>query len=166
MFPFSRPHRKPAPGGFRGGEVLRISCPSAQARVARVTEAYIMLTWPWGEVDPASTKVRWDGTLAFPRDPEHPEWHNTPWRIEVSDVRGVGVRDLSAADVCTVGIPPTRVRVRAVRRHEPPADLGRLPRPELTLSVVFLGDEHLPDAGFGLYLPSAEPLLIEHEDTR
>lgn len=144
---------------FSVGEVLRISCAPARAQVARLTETYLMLAWPWGEADPASTGVRWDGTLAFPRDPNHPEWHNTPWRIKAEDVRGLGV-----ADVCVIGIPATRVRVRGVRSHQPPADLGRLPRPELTLTVVLVGDERLPDAGFGLRLPSAEPLLLEHED--
>lgn len=152
MFPFS-PH---GAGGFAVGEVLRISCAPANARVARVTDAYVMLAWPWGGADPDS-RVRWDGTLAFPREPGHPEWRNTPWRIETDDVRG-----LSVADVCPVGIPLARVRVRGVRSRRPPADLGRLPRPELTLNVVFLGDEREPAAGFALHLPSAEPLVVEH----
>ncbi|WP_051450648.1 hypothetical protein [Actinospica robiniae] len=169
MFPFSRSRRAhraegdvalgPGSGGFRIGEVLRISCASAQARVVGVSATHFMLVWPWGTVDPASTGVRWDGTFAFPRDPDHPEWHNTPWRIEADDLSG-----LSVGDACAVGIPPKRVRVQGVRRHQPPADLGRLPRPELTLNVVFRGDERRPDAGFSLRLPPAEPLRIEHED--
>lgn len=156
MFPFSR---RRGEGGFAVGEVLRISCAAAEARVARVTSDYVMLAWPWGGVDPDSVRVRWDGTRAFPREPDHPEWHNTPWRIEADDVRALNV-----ADVCGVGIPLAQVRVRAVRSHRPPADLGRLPRPELTLSVVFLGDEQKPAAGFDLPLPCAEPLVVEHRD--
>ena len=169
MFPFSRPRRArnaegigavgAGSGAFRVGEVLRITCASAQARVARVSETHFMPAWPWGEADQTSTRVRWDGTFAFPRDPDHPEWRNTPWRIEMSDLRGLNV-----GDVCTVGIPPSRVRVQSLRSHQPPADFGRLPRPEVTLNVVFLGDERRPNAGFSLHLPSAEPLRIEHED--
>ncbi len=158
MLPFSRPRGS---GGFVVGEVLQISCPAARARVARVSPEYVVVAWPWGRVDPDSTRVRWDGTLAFPRSPDHPEWRNTPWRIEADDVRG-----LSVGDECAVAIPLARVRVRGARGHRPPADLGRLPRPELTLSLVFAGDERDPAAGFDLHLPCPEPVVIEHTGAR
>jgi hypothetical protein len=116
-----------------------------------------MLAWPWGGVDPDSTRVRWDGTSAFPREPGHPEWRNTPWRINTADVRG-----LMVGDVCAIGIPLAQIRVLAVQSHDPPAELGRLPRPTLTLSVVFLGDERKPAARFDLHLPCTEPLVLEH----
>jgi hypothetical protein len=146
--------------GFTVGDILRISCTPESAHVDQVTSQYAMLRWPWADVDPEARQVKWNGRMAFPREPDHCEWRNTPWRIEPD------VHDLRPGDVCAVGIPPVEVRVLDVRRHDPPAELGWLPRPEATLGVVFLGDEDNPEAGFSLFLPMREPVAIEHVSRR
>ena len=147
-------------GGFSVGDVLRISCAPENAQVVGVTDYYAMLRWPWVEIDRESTRVRWNGSSAFPRDPDHFEWRNTPWRVDPA------VQDLREGDVCIVGIPPVEVRILDVRRHEPPAEMGWLPRPDMTLGVVLLGDEGDPEAGFSLHMPAREPIVIEHVDGR
>lgn len=52
-------------------------------------------------------------------------------------------------DNCMVGIPPTEVRITGIRRYEPPADFGFLPRPEYVLAVVPIVLEDEEEAGYG-----------------
>src|ERR1700681_4195878 len=65
------------------GVDLVISCAPANTTVARVTNDYVFIHWPWRERD-QSSQARWDGLLALPRDESSPEWANTPWRGEPS----------------------------------------------------------------------------------
>jgi hypothetical protein len=142
-------------GGYSVGEVLRISCAPESARVVKASPHYLFLEWPWRRIDRDAGRVRWNGTSAFPRDPGHWEWHNTAWRLEPE------AGELEVGQACLVGIKPVEVRVTQIRRHDPPLAIGWQPRPELVLGVVFLGEEDLEEAGFAIYLPSAEPIVIE-----
>ena len=92
---------------FRIGEVITLACPPADARVVRVGSQYIFLEWPWREVD-SDSKARWNGQVALPREIGSYEWLNTPWRVDPD------ASQLEAGDACMVGIPATRVIVRAV----------------------------------------------------
>jgi hypothetical protein len=142
-------------GGFSVGEVLRISCAPESARVVKVLPRYVFLEWPWRRIDQDASRVRWDGSSAFPRDPDHWQWHNTAWRLEPE------AGQLEVGQGCLVGIEPVEVRITQIRRHDPPLPIGWLPRPEIALGVAFLGEEDLEEAGFAIYLPSPEPLVIE-----
>jgi hypothetical protein len=142
-------------GGYRVGEVVRISCEPANARVTRVTAHHVMLEWPWRKIDPDSRKFQWNGDVALSRDSGHQDWGNRPWRTDPDE------QELSQGDVCIVGIVPVKVRITGIRRFDPPVGLGWLPHSELALGIVFLGDEDDPEAGDTIYLPSAEPIVIE-----
>lgn len=89
---------------------------------------------------------------------EYPASRKTPWRLDPE------TRELQVGDVAIVGIPPTTVRIMHTRRHDPPLELGWLPRPEVTLGVCFQGDEDEDEAGFALYQPNREPIVIERAD--
>ncbi|MDF3145133.1 MULTISPECIES: hypothetical protein [unclassified Streptomyces] len=52
---------------FRPGDVLRVSCPDAPARVAAISREHISLQWPWWQVDPACDWIHWNGQVALPR---------------------------------------------------------------------------------------------------
>lgn len=145
-------------GGHTVGELIRISCKPENTRINRVTPHYIMLQWPWRSIDPESRRVRWSGEVALPRDPDHFEWHNTPWRVEADTL------ELQVGDIALVAIVPVTVRIRRIHRHDPPIKLGWLPRPEIALGVCFLGDEDKQEAGFLLHRPTAEPIVIERVD--
>jgi hypothetical protein len=140
-------------GDFRAGEPVMLACEPADAHVARVSGGYAFIEWPWREADPGS-RFRWNGQVALPRDAGSREWANTPWRVEP------GAGELEAGDACRVGIPPTRVIVRAVRGYVPARDVGWLPRPTLGLSVVPAGDEDDEEAGYLVYLDGAEPVCV------
>lgn len=143
-------------GGFEVGEVIRIACRAENARVVKVQHSYAFLEWPWRRIDVDAQRAKWDGTSAFPRDPDHHEWRNTAWRVEPD------VQDLRVGDLAIVGLPTVHVRIMGIRRFDPPFEMGWLPHTELALGVCFLGDEDDPEAGFSLYLPAAEPIAIEH----
>jgi hypothetical protein len=143
-------------GGFSVGDVLRISCESDSARVVKIQRSYVFVEWPWRQIDTATQRTKWDGTSGFPRDPDHYEWRNTPWRMDPP------TQDVRVGDLVILGMPAVEVRVTVIRRFDPPAELGWLPRSELAVGVVPLSDEDDEEAGFNLYLPAAEPLVIEH----
>jgi hypothetical protein len=138
---------------FRAGELLTLACEPADACIASVSSGYVYIEWPWREVDPGS-RFRWNGQVALPWDAGSREWVNTPWRTEPD------VGELETGDTCWVGIPPTRVVVRAVLRYSPARDLGWLPRPTLGLSVVAAGDKDDDEAGYLVYLDGAEPVSV------
>ena len=50
-------------GGYSVGEVVRISCEPANARVTRVTAHHVMLEWPWRRAIAAKLHPR--VTVAF-----------------------------------------------------------------------------------------------------
>jgi hypothetical protein len=136
------------------GDELLLECLPADARVVTVTDRYAFVEWPWREIDPASAR-KWNGLVAFPRDPDSLEWANTPWRLEPNP------EELESGSTCRVGIPSTVVLVRSIRLFDPPRDLGWLPRPTTGLDVVIAGaDQFDEDSGFLIYLDGAEPLSI------
>lgn len=139
---------------YEVGDRLLLSSDVWDARVSRVTVHTVFLEWPWMQIDPGS-RSPWDGTFGFPRRSDHFDWANTPWRIEPD------VEELSQGDVCMIAVLTTEVRVMSIERYEPPADLGWLPRPQLAIGVCpvdLLGDD---EAGYVLYIASAEPIVIE-----
>ncbi|TDB77120.1 hypothetical protein E1264_37725 [Actinomadura sp. KC216] len=140
--------------GFVVGETVQISCEAQEVQVRGVTATRVLLDWPWGEPDPASENF-WDGTLGLPRDPTSYDWRNIPWRVDPD------TDSLTAGDICIVGIPPVEAVVRKIANYIPAADFGRLPRPEWALELCY--PEYLDDeeAGFTIYLDSAEPVQIE-----
>jgi hypothetical protein len=142
--------------GFGVGDVIRIFCRPEGARVARVTERYTFIDWPWTTPDHDSNMV-WDGTVALPRDSESVEWQNTPWRIDPEP------GEVSMGTSCFIGIPATDVRVVSVEHYIPPKETGRLPRPRLGLSVVPVvsAEQMDEDAGFLIYLDAGEPIEVE-----
>lgn len=70
------------------------------------------------------------------------------------------VQALRVGDPAIVGLPTVHVRIMGIRRFDPPFEMGWLPHTELALGVCLLGDEDDPEAGFSLYLPAAEPIVI------
>lgn len=140
--------------GIQAGQCLILDCAPADAVVAKIASGYIYLHWPWRRIDPNS-KVSWNGQVSFPVDANHFEWTNAPWRLEPDP------EDLSAGDVCLVGIPGLEVVVRTVRQFDPPRDVGWLPRPTVGLSVVPVGDfQDDEEAGFLVYLDGPEPISV------
>ncbi|MEU0405558.1 hypothetical protein ABZ318_36215 [Streptomyces sp. NPDC006197] len=142
---------------FRVGDVLRVSCPPAEARVAEVSRFDASVEWPWAEIDPQS-QVRWNGRRAFVMSSDSPDWTMSlfktdpePWNLQVGDS-------------CLVGIPETLVRIIDIGRYDPPQDVGRLPRPHTMLVVVpaDYSDEALSEHdGDTIDLESAAPVTVE-----
>ncbi|MGY0017509.1 hypothetical protein [Streptomyces sp. cg35] len=142
---------------YRVGDVLRVSCSPASARVADVRGSYISVEWPWEKIDPDS-RFRWNGQVAFPVDPGSWEWSYTLFRTEPSP------QYLNRGDSCSVSIPETLVRVVDIRRHDPPLDLGRLPRPHTRLVVLPVdasSDALQEDEAATIEIESAAPIAME-----
>jgi hypothetical protein len=147
------------PVEFRPGDHLLVSCEPRRAVVTSADRRYVYVRWPWHRPDPESA-FRWDGTHAFARDPQDPDF-NQLWRLDPPPA------ELQEGDICEVLIPPTEVVVTWAARYDPPKDVGWLPRPTGDLNVVRVFGEWNPDredeakSGEGLYLDDAEPLKIE-----
>ncbi|MER7623460.1 hypothetical protein [Streptomyces sp. NPDC126503] len=139
------------------GDVLRVSCPSAEGRVVEVSRFHASVEWPWAEIDPHS-QFKWNGRRAFGMSPDSSDWTLSlfktdpePWNLHVDDI-------------CRVGIPETLVRIIDIGRYDPPQDVGWLPRPHTMLVVVPADypDEALSeDDGDTIDLESAAPVTIE-----
>ncbi|WP_329788292.1 hypothetical protein V1227_27380 [Lentzea sp. DG1S-22] len=127
-----------------------VSSPVVSTTVARVSRYHVFLDWPWKTKDPKS-EFDWDGTVAFPRAPDHPDWLHTPWRLETEPW------DLNPGDTVELSIPEVDAVVLAVKRLERPRDTGWLPRPVLVLEF---GTAESADAGFVLYCDTDEPITI------
>ena len=112
----------PAARGFQVGDLLRLSSEIYEIRVTGGNDCTFTVEWPWREIDQAS-RNRWDGQIGFPRDPNHRNWRNTPWRVEPDGW------ELSSGDVCLAAIPSADVRVTAIINYDPPEAFGWLPRP-------------------------------------
>lgn len=141
---------------FHPGDHLLISCEPHQVEVVRADRAYVYVRWPWLRPDPES-KVHWDGTHAFARDPKDYDSAQL-WRLDPPPSK------LKRGDLCQLSIPPTEVVVTWAARFDPPKDIGWLPRPVAALNAVLVfGDDRRPgeEAGQGLYLHDADPLVIE-----
>ena len=138
---------------FDEGEIVCISCVPTRARVSRTTGRYVFVEWPWRSVDPDS-RFRWDGTVAFPVDPESTEWDNMPWRITPRP------SELSAGQPCVVEIPAMDVIVERICRYDPPRDTGWTPRPALDIVVRPVETVH-DEGSFLLYINAAEPISVE-----
>ncbi|MEU0557291.1 hypothetical protein [Dactylosporangium sp. NPDC006015] len=141
---------------FRPGDHLLISCQPHRAEVVDADRHYVYVRWPWHEPDPESA-VRWDGTNAFARDPQDPDFDQL-WRLDPPPA------ELQAGDFCKVFIPPTEVVVTWAAHFDPPKDAGRLPRPTGALNVVSAFGDSPRDgeaSGKGLYLDDAEPVEIK-----
>ncbi|MGW6403372.1 hypothetical protein [Streptomyces sp. NPDC055134] len=142
---------------YQVGDVLRVSCSPARARVADVQGFYIYVEWPWEKVDP-DAQFRWNGQVAFPVDPGSWEWSYTLFRTEPSP------QYLNRGDSCSVSIPETLVRVVDILLHDPPLDVGRLPRPHTRLVVLPVdasSDVLQEDEGVTIEIESAAPIAIE-----
>ncbi|WP_145868727.1 hypothetical protein [Streptomyces capillispiralis] len=141
---------------YQVGNVLRVSCASAPARVTEVSRFDVSIEWPWGEVD-ADSQYVWNGRFALPVEPDGREW--SLFRTEQDP------RTLEPGDTCLVGIPETLVRVIDVGQYDPPMDTGRLPRPHTLLIVLPVGRSPVEgsgeDEGDTIELDSAAPLAIE-----
>jgi hypothetical protein len=124
--------------GFTVGQIVRLSCPPESAQVTRVMARYFFVAWLWARIDAEARNVRWDGCVAFPRDPGDPEWENNPWRVEPN------VGELTSGHACIVGIPAVDARITAIVRYAPPLAIGWLPRPEWALGMSILGVEAWP----------------------
>ncbi|AOR34278.1 hypothetical protein BFF78_27375 [Streptomyces fodineus] len=96
--------------------------------------------------------------MAFPVDPGSWEWSYTLFRTEPSP------QYLNRGDLCSVSIPETLVRVVDILRHDPPLDLGQLPRPHTRLVVLPIDASSDPlqeDEGATIEIESAAPIAIE-----
>lgn len=145
----------PSLHGFRVGERLRISSEVFETQVVAGRAHSINLAWPYGEPDTdPDAPARWDGTIVFPRDDDHYQWNNTPYRTEPS------TSELAAGDWCFVGIPPTDVEVTALLVYEPPVAWGWLPRPTWAIGLCAVADLHAEEAGYVLYPESRDQAVI------
>ncbi|MEU6704618.1 hypothetical protein [Streptomyces wuyuanensis] len=140
---------------FQVGDILRVDCPPARARVTAVGLFEVSIEWPWGEMDAASD-IRWNGLRAVPRPDDPDEW---PGLFQIAS----GAAELNAGDFCLAGIPESSVRVIDIGHYEPPADVGWLPRPATMLIVVPTDRAHgaLVHEGDTIELPSAAPISIK-----
>ncbi|MFI1979373.1 hypothetical protein [Streptomyces wedmorensis] len=142
---------------FQVGDVLRVSCPLAEARVAEVSRFDASVEWPWAEIDPQS-QIRWNGRRAFAMSPDSPDWTMSLFKIDPEPW------NLRVGDSCLVGIPETLVRIIDIGRYDPPQDVGWLPRPHTMLVVVPADypDEALSEHdGDTIDLESAAPVTVE-----
>ena len=134
--------------GYTVGDLLTISADIVEVRVARVTKSTVSVEWPWWTVDPDS-RNSWDGTMGFPRDPDHYDWRNYPWRMEPEGWH------LAPGDRCLIAIPDTTVRLEGIENYDPPADFGSLPRPAWAFGLRPLQYEEGEDSGYTLSLDDA-----------
>ncbi|MFF8968576.1 hypothetical protein [Streptomyces sp. NPDC014995] len=141
---------------FQVGDVLRVSCASAQTRVVHATPFDVTVEWPWARIDPGSA-YRWNGQRAIPRAERTDEWsglfRTTP-----------GPQHLEVGATCLVGIPETLVRIVDIGHYDPPIDVGWLPRPHTMVIVLPVDRPHNPYAeeeGDTIDLDSAAPIKIE-----
>ncbi|MFF9815813.1 hypothetical protein [Streptomyces sp. NPDC014006] len=134
-----------------GDEVI-VSCEPASARVVSANARYVTVEWPWGEID-NSSNFRWDGTTALPCGESVGEW--VPYQVQPA------ASELSAGDVCTVSIPPTRLYVGHYEEYNPPRNLGWSPAPTAGIYVLPLDKSDDEDAGCMLYLGGADPVRVE-----
>lgn len=138
------------------GDLLHLSSGSGQARVASVSRYWVGMVWPWITIDPAS-QYRWDGTMAFPRQPDDHEWSDMPWRTDPPPER------LEVGDQCRVFMPEMDVRVVDLHHFDPPQDVGSLPRPSWSLAVTPLGEDggdRADGAVYQFYWETAEPVTF------
>jgi hypothetical protein len=140
--------------GYGVGDVLQIFSDVTELTVVGGNNRRFLVNWPWREIDPDSSNS-WDGSVGFPRDPDHYEWKNTPWRVEPEGW------DLVTGDTCLIAVPETNVRITVIENYDPPAEYGWLPRPSWALGVCPLEFESDEEAGFMLYLDADEPIDIE-----
>ncbi|MER7676282.1 hypothetical protein [Streptomyces sp. NPDC096934] len=142
---------------FQVGDILRVSCPQAQTRVAHVSRFYASVEWPWAQIDPES-QFRWNGQRAFAVSADSSEWTMSLFKTTPE------AWNLHVGDSCLVGIPETLVRIIDIGRYDPPQDVGRLPRPHTMLVVVpadYPAEALSKDDGDTIDLDSAAPLAIE-----
>jgi hypothetical protein len=141
---------------YQVGDILRVSCAPALARVTEISSSHVSIEWPWGESDPDS-RYCWNGRFALPVEPDGWEW--SLFRTEQDP------RTLKPYDTCLVGIPETLVRVIDVGHYDPPMDTGRLPRPHTLLIVLPVdrpsADGSSEDEGDTIELDSAAPIAME-----
>ncbi|WP_143086819.1 hypothetical protein [Lentzea flaviverrucosa] len=130
-----------------------LSSPVVSTTVAEVSAYHVYLVWPWKTKDPES-QFAWNGTVAFSRDSESPEWLNTPWRF------GSDPSDLKTGDTVELSIPEFEATVLSVKKHEPARDAGWLPRPTLTLGLCATEFVDDPEAGFVIYCDTEEPISM------
>ena len=97
---------------FRGGDVLRVSCPILETEVPLADEFEVFVRWPWGWLEDSQShwneaagfNMDWKGQMGFDRDRDHPD---AGWLFQFDP----GLPVLQAGDRCQVGIPPTIVHV-------------------------------------------------------
>lgn len=141
---------------YQVGDILRVSCAPATARVTAVSRFDVSIEWPWGAADPDSL-YGWNGCFALPVNVDGQDW--SLFRT------GQDPRSLQTNDMCLVGIPKALVRVIDVGHYDPPMDTGRLPRPHTLLIVLPVDhpgtEESSEDEGDTIELDSAAPIVIE-----
>ncbi|MEV6598564.1 hypothetical protein AB0M36_17055 [Actinoplanes sp. NPDC051346] len=143
---------------FRTGDVLRVSCPFTEARVADVSSGHVSIRWPWWQNDPDVEWIEWNGNVAIARGPDTPGWTNELFRTEPSaDL-------LEAGADCRVGIPATVVHVIEAQSFEPPLETGWLPQPHREIVVLRCGvseDVNAVEQGNGINPDDDIPLTID-----
>lgn len=146
---------------YQVGDILRVMCPTAAARVVEVSRYYVSIDWPWEKIDPHS-KYRWNGQVAFPIDPDSYEW------LEGLFYTDPAPHHLAVGDTCFVYIPETYIALIDIIHHDPPLDIGQLPRPHTTLVVRMIDhlepiirDDDVEDSGIPIELDSAAPITLE-----
>ncbi|MBO2460943.1 hypothetical protein [Actinomadura violacea] len=132
------------PGGFRPGDVLRISCPFTDAVVSAVHLYDVAIRWPWWQIDPESDFIQWNGDVALPLGSSLDDDRGFFTTIPDADA-------LAAGDRCRVGIRPAIVHVMSVDHFDPPLETGRLPRSRRNLVLLRHGESEDPDAEYQGY---------------
>ncbi len=154
--------RKVVNEDYQVGDILRVACAPAIARVVDISPYYMWVDWPWEKkIDPDS-KYGWNGLEAFPIDPDSDEW------LEGLFYTDPAPHHLTVGDTCLVSIPETFVAVIDIIHHDPPQDIGRLPRPHTTLVVRLIDhlepivrDDDEEDSGIPIELDSSAPISLK-----
>ncbi|MCH5583741.1 hypothetical protein MK805_02005 [Shimazuella sp. AN120528] len=148
---------------YQVGDILRIACTPATAQVVDISPHYMWVDWPWEKKIDSDSKYGWIGLEAFPIDPDSDEW------LEGLFYTYPAPHHLTVGDTCLVSIPETFVAVINIIYHDPPLDIGRLPRPHTTLVVrridnlepIIRDDDVEEDSGIPIELDSAAPISLE-----
>ncbi|MET7472030.1 hypothetical protein ABZU22_24285 [Micromonospora sp. NPDC005222] len=143
---------------FRTGDVLEVSCPFIEARVADVSGGHVSIRWPWWQNNPDVEWIEWNGNVAIARGPGTPGWTNELFRTEPS------AELLQVGAACRVGIPPTVVHVIEAHSFDAPLETGWLPRPNREIVVLRRGvseEVNAVEQGNGLNPDDDIPLMIK-----
>ncbi|MEV0622294.1 hypothetical protein AB0I81_53880 [Nonomuraea sp. NPDC050404] len=139
------------------GDILQLSCDPISVPILDTSSHYVTVRLPWHQVDPES-EYGWDGNHQLPRHLDSAEWSATPFRFEGNPMLFV------PGENRVISIPRTITYVAGIEQFDQPLDIGWLPRPTKTVSLLPQGEEWSElseEQGFSYNLPGDEFISVE-----